>query len=125
VKHSPTRFSLARRVLSVALCYAIALQTLFAAYATASTVSESPALAAIICHNVADRSSDTDSSVPITVPCVLCAIAAAGLGLPPAPIPGVVAHVVGTEHIAFTDLTFGFDRPSVRTGLARAPPHFA
>jgi hypothetical protein len=124
VKHSQTRPSFARRVLNVALCYVIALQTLFAAYATASTITGSPALAADICHNVADGSSDTGSSIPITVPCVLCAIVAAGLGLPPAPILDVVAHVVGTERIPFTALTFGFKRPSVRTGLARAPPLF-
>jgi len=111
----------------VAFCYAVALHAVLAAYFTALTViaAPEPAVSFLICHNTADGSSDSDDPTPVAVPCVLCAIVASNVGLPPAVTTDVVVPLVLAGRIQIDDFTFGFEQPPARTGLARAPPYFA
>ena len=122
----PTRASLVRRALSVAICYVVALQAFLAAYGTVLAVAQGQSDGFVICHSgegVATGSGDSGS--PAKPPCALCAVAVAGGGLLPDPaaiiIPAPV--IVGILQPAVTVAPFLTLNP--RAGLARAPPSFA
>jgi len=109
----------------VALCYVLALQALLAAYGTALAVGQAngPAASFVICHNAGDDTVDTGK--PTTVPCALCAMAASGHGLLPAP-PSVIAAPLSVEgRISHLDRPGTVHSRPARAGLARAPPQFS
>ena len=88
------------RALRLALCYVFALQAFAAALSTASALGYGPAsgIASIICHT-----SEDGSPPPVFI----------------APQP-VVTVLVQHSVVPLLD-----EPPAIRTGRARAPPHFA
>ena len=113
------------RTLRLALCYLFALQAFAAALSTASATGGAPTagIASIICHTSEDGSAPQDSGRPPNAACALCAVAATAVALP-APATVAPQPVVTTlVHVSVPPLRAA--PPAIRTGLARAPPHFA
>src|SRR5262249_20574023 len=116
------------RALSVALCYALALQAILAAFGTALAVGRAGASegAFAICHTgngsapPGDDRNDTDK-----LPCALCAVAVAGGGLVPIEAPPLAAPLTAAIRIAVVEPAIFRVIAPARAGLSRAPPHFA
>jgi hypothetical protein len=115
------------RALRVALCYALALQAVLAAYGTALAASPSGAAADfVICHNAdGPAPASPHTRIPTSAPCVLCAMAAAASGLLPELVAAVVAPSTASSPIQPADTRIVVSPSTVRAGLARAPPRFA
>jgi hypothetical protein len=123
------RKTLGWRALSVALCYALALQAILAAFGSALAVGNAGAAEGLftICHGGAADSTPAgdDSGNTDKLPCALCAVAVAGGGL--VPVEGiapatpliVIGRIAVVERIALPVAA------PVRAGLSRAPPRFA
>ena len=113
----------ARRVLTLALCYVLALQAFLAAYGTAFAVSRGES-GFVICHG--DGSTPArDTANADKAPCALCAVASAASGLlPEAPVSFVTPAIVAGR-VVYADTTVTFPSPPRRAGLSRAPPSFA
>ena len=113
------------RALRLALCYVFALQAFAAALSTASALGYGPAsgIASIICHTSEDGSPPPHTVTPQPAACAVGAVAATAVALPPpvfiAPQP-VVTVLVQHSVVPLLD-----EPPAIRTGRARAPPHFA
>jgi hypothetical protein len=117
-----------RSILSVAVCYAVALQAFLAAFETTVAVSRPgiPDAALIICHGADDTSPLTgDTGNSKKLPCVLCAAAAAATGLLPDPLPATVMPLSLVGCVNFTNATTNPTHPPARAGSSRAPPNFA
>jgi hypothetical protein len=116
-----------RRALGIALCYAFAFQAFFSAYSAALAVTEASGAAAtfIICHNAGDEApAGSDTSKRTVVPCAMCAIASAAIGLPPDSASTIAAPSAIASKLLHADITVTVGSLSVRAGLARAPPQF-
>lgn len=119
------RTSLGRQVLGLAICYAVALQALFAAFGSALGVGQvSPETGFAICHP-GDGSMPPTGDAGHKMPCVLCAVAAANGALLPDAITTAAlalspAHQVGLVVAIATPASV-----PVRAGLTRAPPSLA
>jgi hypothetical protein len=117
-----------RRILSVAVCYAVALQAFLAAFETTVAVSRpgTPDVALVICHGADDNSPSTGGTGNSEkLPCALCAAAAAATGLLPDPIPATVTPLSLVGCVSFTNATTSPIHPPARPGSSRAPPYFA
>ena len=117
-----------RRILSVAVCYAVALQAFLAAFETTVAVSRprTPDASLIICHGADGTSPSTgDTGNSKKLPCVLCAAAAAAKGLLPDPVPATVTPLSLVGCVSFTNATTNPTHPPARAGSSRAPPNFA
>jgi hypothetical protein len=77
-----------------------------------------------ICYGANDTTRPTGDAA-VKLPCALCAVAAAGGGLLPDPIPAAVAPLMGGSVVRLADAVAVFVTSQVRDGLARAPPNFA
>jgi hypothetical protein len=115
--------SIWRRALGLAICYALALNALFAAYGTAFAVAQpGPEAGFTICHGNGVGELPAPSGDGDTLPCVMCAVAAAaGVLLPeapvaPAPALSIVTHLGPADAGPIAAVRFA------RAGLARAPP---
>lgn len=121
----PTRIW--RRVLGLAVCYAVALQAFLAAIGAALAINHGSGAAdgfTTICYGANDTTRPTGDAA-VKLPCALCAVAAAGGGLLPDPIPAAVAPLMGGSVVRLADAVAVFVTSQVRDGLARAPPNFA
>ena len=117
-----------RRILSVAVCYAVALQAFLAAFETTVAVSRprTPDAALIICHGADDTSPSTGGTGNSEkLPCVFCAAAAAATGLLPDPVTTTVTPLSLVGCVSFTNATTSPTHPPARAGSSRAPPNFA
>jgi hypothetical protein len=118
-----------RRILGLAVCYVLALQAFFAAFATALALFQGNAIndALVICHNANTTSppSTDDTGKPEKLSCMLCALAAAGGGLLPDPVADVFAPRVLADGVNFAKSIVISPRPPARDGCSRAPPSFA
>ena len=117
-----------RRILSVAVCYAVALQTFLAAFETTVAVTRlrTPDAALIICHGADDTSPSTGGTGNSEkLPCVFCAAAAAPTGLLPDPVPATVTPLSLVSCVSFTNAATNPTHPPARAGSSRAPPNFA
>jgi hypothetical protein len=119
------RTSLGRQVLGLAICYAVALQALFAAFGSALGVGQvNSETGFAICHP-ANGSMPPTGDAGHKMPCVLCALAAASGGLlrdaiTTAALPLSLAHQVALVVAIATPASV-----PARAGLTRAPPSFA
>jgi hypothetical protein len=119
-----------RATLGLVICYALALQAFLAAYGTAFAVARPDPFGGglLICHGAAGSGpAVADSGVPASgeqPPCALCAVAAAGGAIAPAPVSIMVLQVpVGTVDIPSASPVA--PTPAHGSGLARAPPNVA
>ena len=112
-------------MLSVAVCYVVALQAFLAAYGTVLAVAQGQPDGFVICHSGDGASPSGDTGAPANPPCALCAVAAAGGGLLPDPAAIAVPAPVLVRVVGPTAAIALFASPHSRAGLARAPPFFA
>ena len=114
-----------RRVLRVSLCYVVAIQAFLSAFETTIAATRTPNSDAwlVICHGIGG-SPPGDSGNPEKLPCVLCAVAAAALGLLSDPVPAAVALLLPAGLVGFTCPVPIACHPPSRAGLSRAPPSF-
>lgn len=112
------------RALRLALCYVFALQAFAAALSTASAIGPASGIASVICHTSEDGSAPNDSGLPQSAACALCAVAATAVAVPPPVLFGAqrLAIAIAISPPATQLLAAP---PAIRSGLARAPPHFA
>ena len=114
-----------RRTLGLAVCYVLALQAFLAAYGTTLAVAQARAETGFaICHGAGGSEPATDES-GTKLPCVMCAVAAAGGGLAPEAGAVTAAPLVVAGRLALVDAVTLPAATPVRAGLARAPPSFA
>jgi hypothetical protein len=116
------------RTLRVALCYVVALQAFLAAFGTTMAAARTTAFdpLGVICHSGdRDRPSNGDSRTPEKLPCIVCAAAAAALGLESGPAPLAAIHFAIAGRISSAPVVIAAYRPPPRAGLSRAPPSFA
>ncbi len=76
------------RTLRVALCSVVAMQAFLAAFGTTMAAARTTAFdpLGVICHSGdRDRPANGDNRTPEKLPCIVCAAAAAALGLEPRP----------------------------------------
>jgi hypothetical protein len=117
------------QALRVALCYALAFQTFFAAYSLAAAARPAgetdPVL--VICHNGgnANGPTDRDTGAAARMPCAVCAAAAASIGPLPGLLTGIAAPSTRAAQVCFDKLGFIAAPAHTRAGLARGPPYFA
>jgi hypothetical protein len=116
------------RTLRVALCYVVAMQAFLAAFGTTMAAARAtgfdPLL--VICHSGdSERPSSGDTRNPEKLPCIVCATAAAALGLESDPAPLAAIHFVPAGRISSTPATVVAHHPPARAGHSRAPPSFA
>jgi hypothetical protein len=121
VNHPRTQPNFLRRALRLALCYLLALQAITAAVAAALAVGHASTAGFTICHSLADAPSN-NAGAP-QVPCALCAAAASAVVLSDPPSV-VIGSPTLTRRVRPADVAV-VARPPPRSGLARAPPHFA
>jgi hypothetical protein len=117
-----------RRILSVAVCYAVALQAFLAAFETTVAVGRprTSEVALIICHGADDTSPSTGGTGNSEkLPCVFCAAAAAATGLLPDPVLATVMPLSLVGGVSFINATTNPTHPPARAGSSRAPPNFA
>jgi hypothetical protein len=117
-----------RRILSVAVCYAVALQAFLAAFETTVAVSRprTSEAALIICHGADDTSPSTGGTGNSEkLPCVFCAAAAAATGLLPDLVLATVMPLSLVGGVSFINATTNPTHPPARAGSSRAPPNFA
>jgi hypothetical protein len=114
-----------RRILSVAICYAIVFQAFLAAFETTLAVGGTQDGALIICHGADPTSPPAgNSGNSEKYPCVFCAAAACATAL----LPGS-AVVTATPHspagrLCFANVTTNPPHAPARAGYSRAPPSF-
>jgi hypothetical protein len=116
-----------RRVLGLAVCYAVALQAFLAAFGAALAVSHRSGAAdglTIICHG-ANGTTQPSGDGAGKLPCALCAVATAGGGLLPDLVAAAVAPLTGSSIVRRADAVLMLTVAQSRAGLARAPPNFA
>ena len=85
------------RTLRVALCYVVAMQAFLAAFGTTMAAARATAFDPfrVICHSGdSERPRNGDSRNPEKLPCIVCAAAAAALGLESGPAPLAAIHFV-------------------------------
>jgi hypothetical protein len=113
------------RALSIALCYALALQAVLAAFGTALAAGQagSAEQGFAICHG-GDGGVPTggDGGNSDKLPCALCAVAVAGGGLLPTESLAPTAPRILASRIAVADCAEVLRAAPARAGLARAPP---
>jgi hypothetical protein len=117
-----------RCILRVALCYVFAIQAFLSAFETTIAAARAPASDTwlVICHGVdSTLPSSGGAGNPEKLPCVLCAVAAAALGLLPHPVPPAVAQLSSARSAGFTHAVAIVHQPPSRAGSSRAPPSFA
>jgi DUF2946 family protein len=117
-----------RCILRVALCYVFAIQAFLSAFETTIAAAHAPASDTrfVICHGVdSDLPSSGGAGNPEKLPCTLCAVAAAALGLLSDPVPPVVAQLFSAGLAGFTHAVAIVYQPPPRAGFSRAPPSFA
>jgi hypothetical protein len=117
----------ARRMVGLTLCYALALQAFLAAFGTAFAVArEAQSYATFaICHSTAPQAPvRDDAGRQATIPCMLCAVAAAAGGLPADSFAIVLAPPTTAGGLSHADTPVIAAAAPVRAGLARAPPQF-
>jgi hypothetical protein len=88
----------------VALCYVVAIQAFLSAFETTIAAAHAPASDTwlVICHGVdSNPPSSGGSGNPEELPCVLCAVAAAALGLLSDPVPAVIAQLLSAGLAGF------------------------
>jgi hypothetical protein len=116
------------RTLRVALCYVVAMQAFLAAFGTTMAAARATAFdpLGVICHSGdSERPSNGDTRTPEKLPCIVCAAAAAALGLESGPAPLAAIHFVIVGRVASAPATVAACHPPSRAGLSRAPPSFA
>jgi hypothetical protein len=80
----------------------------------------------VICHGVdSNPPSSGGFGNPEKLPCVLCAVAAAALGLLPDPVSAAVAQLLSAGLAGFAHTVAIVYQPPSRAGNSRAPPSFA
>jgi hypothetical protein len=117
-----------RCILRVALSYVVAIQAFLSALETTIAAVHAPASNArlVICHGVdSNLPSSGGAGNPEKLPCVLCAVAAAALGLLSDPVPQAAAQLLSAGLVAFTHAVAIVYQPPSRAGYSRAPPSFA
>ena len=116
------------RTLRVALCYVVAMQAFLAAFGTTMAAARTTAFdpLQVICHSGdSEQPSNGDTRNPEKLPCIVCAAAAAALGLE--------SRLGAAHRNPFRDRRTRLVRPAAvaayrpppRAGLSRAPPSFA
>jgi hypothetical protein len=115
-------------MLRVALCYVVAMQAFLAAFgatmAAARATAFDPLL--VICHTGdSERPSNGDTRNPEKLPCIVCAAAAAALGLVSNTAPLSAVDFVPAGRVSSAPATVGAHHPPSRAGHSRAPPSFA
>ena len=116
------------RTLRVALCYVVAMQAFLAAFGTTMAAARATAFdpLLVICHSSdRGRPSNGDTRNPEKIPCIVCAAAAAALGLASNPAPLAAIDFVVTGRVAAAPATVVAHHPPSRAGHSRAPPSFA
>ena len=116
------------RTLRVALCYVVAMQAFLAAFGTTMAAARATAFdpLLVICHSGdSGQPSNGDTRNPEKLPCIVCAAAAAALGLESDPAPLATIHFVITGRVSSTPATVVAHHPPSRAGHSRAPPSFA
>ena len=117
-----------RCILRLALCYVVAIQAFLSAFETTIAAAHAPASDTwlVICHGVdSNLPSSGGSGNPEKLPCVLCAVAAAALGLRSDPVPATLTLLLPAGLVGFAHaVTIAYQPPS-RAGYSRAPPSFA
>jgi hypothetical protein len=116
------------RTLRVALCYVVAMQAFLAAFGTTIAAARATAFdpLLVICHSGdSERPSNGDTRNPEKLPCIVCAAAAAALGLESNPAPLAAIHFVVAGRISSAPATVVAHHPPSRAGHSRAPPSFA
>jgi hypothetical protein len=117
-----------RYILRVALCYVVAIQAFLSAFETTIAAAHAPAsdTSLAICHGVdSNPPSSGGSGNPEKLPCVLCAVAAAALGLLSDPVPAALAQLLSAGFAGFGHAVAIVYQPPSRAGYSRAPPSFA
>jgi hypothetical protein len=113
--------------LSLALCYALALQAILASFGTALAVGNAPATDGVfaICHSDGSTPAGDDNGNPDKLPCALCAVAVVGGGLLPVEAVAPAApETIGGRVTVIEPIVISIAAPA-RAGLSRAPPRFA
>ena len=117
-----------RCILRLALCYVVAIQAFLSTFETTIAAAHAPASDTwlVICHGVdSNLPSSGGSGNPEKLPCVLCAVAAAALGLLSDPVPATLTLLLPADLVGFAHaVTIAYQPPS-RAGYSRAPPSFA
>jgi hypothetical protein len=116
------------RTLRVALCYVVAMQAFLAAFGTTMAAARATAFdpLLVICHSGdSERPGNGDTRNPEKLPCIVCAAAAAALGLESGPAPLTAIHFVATGRVVPALAVAVAYHPPSRAGLSRAPPSFA
>jgi hypothetical protein len=116
------------RMLRVALCYVVAMQAFLAAFGTTIAAARAGAFdpLQVICHSGdSERSGNGDTRNPEKLPCIVCAAAAAALGLESGAAPLAAIHFAPAGRVASAPATAVAYHPPSRAGLSRAPPSFA
>jgi hypothetical protein len=116
------------RTLRVALCTVVAMQAFLAAFGTTMAAARATAFdpLLVICHSGdSERPSNGDSRTPEKLPCIVCAAAAAALGLESGPAPLAAIHFVIAGRVSHAPAIVSAYHPPPRAGLSRAPPSFA
>jgi hypothetical protein len=116
------------RTLRVALCTVVAMQTFLAVFGTTMAAARATAFdpLLVICHSGdSERPSNGDSRTPEKLPCIVCAAAAAALGLESGPAPLAAIHFVIAGRVSHAPAIVSAYHPPPRAGLSRAPPSFA
>ncbi|HEY5965365.1 MAG TPA: DUF2946 family protein [Xanthobacteraceae bacterium] len=116
------------RTLRVALCTIVAMQAFLAAYGTTMAAARATAFdpLGVICHSGdSEQPGNGDNRSPEKLPCIVCAAAAAALGLEPNPaaLAAIPFEIAG--RISSAPVVIAAYRPPPRAGLSRAPPSFA
>jgi hypothetical protein len=117
-----------RCILRTALCYVFAIQAFLSAFETTIVAAHAPASDTwlVICHGVDSKlPSSGGAGNPEKLPCLVCAVAAAALGLPSDAILSTLALWLSAD---FSGFAHGFaivHQPPSRAGSSRAPPRFA
>jgi len=116
------------RTLRVALCYVVAMQAFLAAFGTTMAAARATAFdpLLVICHSGnSEQPGSGDSRNPEKLPCVVCAAAAAALGLESGLAPLAAIYFVPAGRVASAPAAVIAYHPPSRAGLSRAPPSFA
>jgi hypothetical protein len=116
------------RTLRVALCYVVAMQAFLAAFGTTMAAARASAFGPlqVICHSGdSERPGNGDTRNPEKLPCIVCAAAAAALGLESSFTGLAAIHFVPAGRVASAPAAVIAYHPPARAGLSRAPPSFA
>jgi hypothetical protein len=117
-----------RCILRVALCHVVAIQAFLSAFETTLAAVHAPESDTwlVICHGLdSTPPSSGGTGNPEKLPCVLCAVAAAALGLLSDPVPAAAPQLLSAGLASFTRAVAIVYQPPSRAGYSRAPPRFA